>query len=243
MLNTPRIDSRLAASLLALLALLLPDPGSAATMPAIRMKVVEEQTGSPVAGANVLFLGTAHEGTLTGHGGRSANLFAVETMTDDAGEVRIPKQEFSSEPFFMNTIYDNPRLVVLKPGYALLTLTNTLRIIPNLDEVTTWQYNDQAVKIKRSTDHDIPDTVYLASLYAGQTMSQKNVCGWKKAPRFFVAVDRMAAEWSQKRVTIADPAVRNKSVSSPLQMILTNEKFFAEKGCGSAKAFFEPYLR
>src|SRR5262249_25898068 len=106
-----------------------------------------------------------------------------------------------------------------------------------------WQYNDQAVNMKRATDHDIPDTVYSASLYAGQTMSQKNICGWKKARRFFVAVDRMAAERSPKRATIADPAGRNKSVSSPLQTILTNDKLFAEKGCGSAKAFFEPYLR
>lgn len=212
-------------------------------MPAIRMKIVDAQDGSPVAAANVLFIGTAHEGTLTGHGGRAANLFASETMTDEAGELRIPKQEFSAQPFFLNTIYDNPRLVVLKPAYALLTLTNTIRIIPNLDEVTTWQYNDQTVKMKRSTDDDIPDTVYLAGLYAGQTMSQKTMCGWKKAPRFFVAVDRLAAEWTQKRATIADPAIRNKSASSPLQTILTNEKFFVDKGCGSPKAFFEPYLR
>src|SRR2546425_6904190 len=99
-LNTSRIDSRLAAGLLGLLLLLRPAPGSPATMPAIRMKIVDAQDGSPVAGANVLFIGTAHEGTLTGHGGRGANLFASETMTDDAGELRIPKQEFSGQPFF-----------------------------------------------------------------------------------------------------------------------------------------------
>jgi hypothetical protein len=239
MLNT----SRLAAGLFGLLLLLLPAPACPATMPAIRMKVVDSQDGSPVAGANVLFLGTAHEGTWTGHGGRSTNLFAAETTTDDAGEFHIPKQDFSAQPFFLNTIYDNPRLVVLKPGYVLLTLINTLRIIPRLDEVTTWQYNDQTVKMTRATDNNIPDTVYYAALYAGQTMSHQNACGWKKAPRFFVAVDRLAAEWTQKRMTVADPAVRNKSASSPLQPILMNEQFFAGKGCGSAKAFFAPYLR
>jgi hypothetical protein len=212
-------------------------------MPPIRMKVVDAQDGSPVAGAHVLFLGTAQEGTLTGHGGRTANLFAVETTTDDAGELRLPKQEFSAQPFFLNTIYHNPRLVVLKPGYALLTLTNTLRVIPNLDEVKSWQYNDQIVKMTRSTDSDIPRTVYFAGLYAEQTASEKNICFWKKVPRFLVAVDRLAAEWTQKRATIADPALRNKSVSSPLQKILMNEKFFADNGCGSAKTFFEPYLR
>jgi len=212
-------------------------------MPPIRMKVVDAQDGSPVAGSHVLFLGTAQEGTLTGHGGRTANLFAMETMTDDAGELRLPKQEFSAQPFFLNTIYHNPRLVVLKPGYALLTLTNTLRVIPNLDEVTTWQYNDQIVKLKRSTDSDIPNTVYFAGLYAEQTVSEKNICFWKKIPRFLVGVDRLAAEWTQKRATITDQALRNKSVSSPLQKILMSERFFADNGCGSAKAFFEPYLR
>jgi len=143
MLNT----SRLAAGLCGLLLFLLPAPAFPATMPAIQMKVVDSQDGSPVAGANVLFLGTAHEGTWTGHGGRSTNLFAAETTTDDAGEFHIPNQDFSSQPFFLNTIYDNPRLVVLKPGYVLLTLINTLRIIPSLDEVTMWQYNDQTVKM------------------------------------------------------------------------------------------------
>lgn len=58
MLNT----SRLAAGLFGLLLFLLPARAFPATMPAIRMKIVDSQDGSPVAGANVLFLGTAHEG-------------------------------------------------------------------------------------------------------------------------------------------------------------------------------------
>jgi hypothetical protein len=118
-------------------------------------------------------------------------------MTDDAGELRLPKQEFSAQPFFLNTTYHNPRLVVLKPGYALLTLTNTLRVIPNLDEVTSWQYQDQIVRMKRSTDSDIPNTVYFAGLYAERTVSEKNICFWKKIPRFLVAVDRLAVEWTR----------------------------------------------
>jgi hypothetical protein len=45
-------------------------------------------------------------------------------------------------------------------------------------------------------------------------VSDKNICFWKKVPRFLVAVDRLAVE-----------------------------KFFADNDCGSAKAFFESYLR
>ena len=60
-------------------------------MPPIRPKVVDVQDGKPIAGAHVLFLGTAQQGT------------------DGA------------------------------PGYTLLTRINTLRVIPDLDEVTTRQ--------------------------------------------------------------------------------------------------------
>lgn len=218
-------------------------PGFAATMPSVRMKVVDAEEGTPIAGAHVLFQANAHEGTFAGHGGRSANLFVVEAVTDDSGEIHFPKQEFSAYPFFLNTNYHNPTMVVFKPGYVLLTLTNTLRIIPNLDEVTMWQYDNQSVKMRRVTaDKDIPDTLYWATIYAEMSASEKDICFWKKIPRFLVAVDRLTAEWDRQRATLADAALRNKGVTSALRKILMNDPFYAEKNCGSPKTFFEPYL-
>jgi hypothetical protein len=232
------------AFLLGFLLCLLPFPVLPATMPPVRMKVVDAQDGNPVAAAHVLFQGNAHEGTFTGHGGRVANLFVVEAVTDEAGEIRLPKQEFSAQPFFLNTNYHNPSMVVFKPGYVLVILTNTLRIIPNLEEVTTWQYDNETVKMKRATtDNDIPNALTYAAMYAELSVSEESICSWKKIPRFLVAVDRLAAEWNRKRATLADAALRNREVTTPLQKILMNDKLFAEKGCGSPKAFFEPYLR
>jgi hypothetical protein len=74
-------------------------------------------------------------------------------------------------------------------------------------------------------------------------MSSRSFCVWKNVPRFFVAVDRAAAEWNRKRETLTDDSLRFRSVSSPLQFVLMNETLFIEKGCGSPRAFFEPYLR
>lgn len=223
---------------------LLSIPGFAATMSSVRMKVVDAEEGTPIAGAHVVFQANAHEGTFTGHGGRSANLFAVEAVTDHSGEIHFPKQEFSAYPFFLNTNYDNPTMVVFKPGYVLLILTNTLRVIPNLDEVAMWQYDNQTVKMKRvTTDKDIPDVLYWAAIYAEMSASEKNICFWKKIPRFLVAVDILTAEWDRKRATLADAALRNKRVTSTLRKVLMNDPFYAEKNCGSPKTFFEPYLR
>ena len=230
--------------LVGFLLYLLAFPAVPATMPPVRMKFVDSQDGRPVAGAHVLFQANAHEGTMTGHGGTAANLFVIEEVTDDSGEIHLPKQDFSPRPFFLNTNYHNPSMVVFKPGYVLVILTNSLRIVPNLDEVTTWQYDNQTIKMKKAaTDNDIPHALTYAAIYAEMPVSEKSSCAWKKIPRFLVAVDRSTSEWNRKRVTLSDAALRRKAVSSPLQKILMNEKFFAERNCGSPKAFFEPYLR
>lgn len=223
---------------------LLAVPGFAATMPSVRMKVVDAEDGTSIAGAHVLFQAKAHEGTFTGHGGRSATLFAVEAVTDQTGGIHFPKQEFSAYPFFLNTNYHNPTMVVFKPGYVLLILINTLRTIPNLDEVTMWEYDNQTVKMKRATmDSDLPETLGSAAIYAEMSASEKDICFWKKIPRFLVAADRLTEDWDRKRATLTDAALRNKRVTSTLRKILMNDPFYAEKKCGSPKAFFEPYLR
>jgi hypothetical protein len=227
-----------------LLLCLLPSAGFPATMPAVRMKVVDAQDDSPVAAAHVLFHAAAKEGTFTGHGGRHSTLFVVETVTDDSGELRLPKQEFSPRPFFLNTNYTNPHMIIFKPGYVLVYLLNNRRIIPELQDMTTWEYNAHTIKMKRATrDSETSQAVDLAASSARQTMGLPDLCAWKKIPRFLVAVDRAAADWNQKRASLADDFLRRHSASSPLHTVLMNEALYLEKGCGSPKAFFEPYLR
>jgi hypothetical protein len=231
------------ALLLGLLLCLLPSPGFPATMQAVRMKVVDAQD-SPVAGAHVLFHAAAREGTWTGHGGRHATLFVAETMTNDAGELRLPKQEFSARPFFLNTNYENPVMVIFKPGYVLVDLRNTRRIIAELQDLSTWQHNDHTIKMKRATtDTETSHAVDWAATFANLTMGPPDLCSWKKIPRFLVAVDRSAADWNRKRESLADDFLRRHTASSPLERVLMNETYYVEKGCGSPRAFFQPYLR
>jgi hypothetical protein len=213
-------------------------------MPPVQMKVVDAQDGRPVAGAHVLFQAGATEGTWTGHGGKRANLFAVEAVTGEAGEFRLPAQEFSTQPFFLNTNFDSPSMVVLKPGYELLVLVHSVPPDASRKELSAWPYDKQTVKLKRaSADAHLQHAADQAGRYAEMTMSASSMCSWKKLPRFFVAADRLAAEWNRRREGLADAALAIRSVRSPLQFILANESVFVEKGCGSPKAFFEPYLK
>jgi hypothetical protein len=111
------------------------------------MKVVDVQDGRPMAGAHVLFLGTAQEGT---DGAWRQNRKPLRRRNNDERRRTIaPSQAGVSRPALLSQ-YDLPQSPpgVLKPGYTLLTRINTLRVMPDLDEVTTWQYNDQSVKMK-----------------------------------------------------------------------------------------------
>ena len=59
----------------------------------------------------------------------------------------------------------------------------------------------------------------------------------------FVSHLKLLYPWNRQRATLADAALRNKGVTSTLRKTLMNDQFYAEKNCGSPKAFFEPYLR
>src|SRR5258706_1278533 len=223
----------------ALLLCWLAAPAFPATMPPVQMTVVDEQNGSPVAGVFVLFQASAHEGTFTGHGGQGALLFAAEAVTDDAGVLQIPKQDFSAQPFFLNTNYHNPQMVLFKPGYVAVTLINYRRIIAELRDVTTWMFDRQTIKIKRATsDKETAAALDSAASLAGQSVDVKS-CSWKKIPRFLAAVHRSAADWDRKRSSLADDSLRFSEVRSPLGDIQANDVEFARYGCGSPKAFFD----
>ena len=203
-------------------------PVIAATMPAVKMKVLDEHDGTPIPGLVALFWGTACEGTITGHGGKRAILFAVEAVSDESGELHFPRQDFSSQPFFLNTNYENPSMLLLKPGYAPLLLHNQLRIVPTLPEASTWEYEGKTVKMKEATDDPMRQQAYLITTYTNMMLGVDGGCTWKRVPRALVMADRMFP---------------NPGKTNTLRTLFMNDALFVQRGCGSPKAFFEPYLR
>jgi hypothetical protein len=214
----------------------------AATMPVVRMKFVDAEDHQSVAGANVLFSATANQGTLSGHGGAHVHLFFEEAVSNDSGEIVFPAQNFWPYPFIFNTNFDNATMAVFKSGYELVILSNYRRILARLEDVTTWMYNDQTIKMKRSsTDKEIYRAVSgAASSAASYGFSRQ--CLWKRIPRFLVTVDGAANEWNRKQPSIADEDLRRRTASSPLEHLLRNHKYVIEEdGCGSPWRFFDSY--
>jgi hypothetical protein len=229
-------------ALLLLLGLSLGHAAFAATMPAVRMKFIDAETGHPVRGAHVLFHAGAREGTFTGHGGVRVNLFIVEARTNEAGEINLPAQEFKASPFTLNTNYDNPTMVVFMPGYSLVNISNNRRIIAERQDVTHWEYNGQTIKMRRAgTELETRGQVSSAVAAVENTyrLGYRDVCGWKQLPHFLVAVDRAANEWNAGRRAAPESDPRLGPIASPLHHLLLQDKHYAERGCGSPKAFFD----
>ncbi len=219
--------------------------GCSATMPPVSMTFVDEQDGRPIAGAHVLFRAGASQGTLTGHGGARTNLFLVEGITDSAGMVHLPGQEFSARPFLHSNYYEMPSVTVFKPGYELLVRSNSGRIIAELEDVTDWQYNGDRLTMRRASgDKDVLQSIESAGSSVERSFRSDgpDVCAWKSVPRFIVAVDRSLTEW-KKRNRLEAQQLRIQWLTSPLQGLLANDQAYENRGCGSPRRFFEPYLK
>lgn len=134
-----------------MISLALPPGALAESTQPVRMRVVESVNGKPVAGANVRYFAMAWEGTFTGHGGRTATMFEIRGESDADGNIALPATQFSPRIFGlfgMNTNYENAAMRITHSGYEPLELRNTLRIIPNLDEVIAWEYQGRTVELK-----------------------------------------------------------------------------------------------
>jgi hypothetical protein len=95
---------------------------------AIRGKVVDAVSGSPVANATILFYGGGWEGTFTGHGGKNFLVFSFQTESDAQGDFAIPALPVA-EPSFGNTNYGTPQLLVFRREYLPAQVRGTDDII------------------------------------------------------------------------------------------------------------------
>ncbi len=119
-------------------------------------------------------------------------------------------------------------MLLLKPGYAPLVLHNQLRIVPTLAEASTWEYEGKTVRMKEATDDPMRQQAYLITTYTNMMLGVDGECTWKRVPRALVMADRMFP---------------NPGKTNTLRTLFMNDALFVQRGCGSPKTFFEPYLR
>lgn len=196
-------------------------------MPPVKMTVVDDRHGAPLEGVVAMFWEMAHRGTFTGHGGTRTVLFAAEARSDEAGRLDFAAQEFGSQPFFLNTNYDGPAMLLLKPGYAPAVLFNRSHNRPTLEDATVWDRAGDTVRLRR-LDASQPNAFPLdVAIFTDQMLEPEGRCAWKRVPLTIVTADGMKT---------------SRYRSTTLARLLNDEPRYLQQGCGSPQAFFAPYV-
>lgn len=197
------------------------------TMPPVSMTFIDDESGHPVAGANVLFLAQAHEGTFTGHGGGSVKFFLTESTTDSAGTIAIPAQTFGSHPFLLATSYDGAVMVVFKPGFEPVKLGETWSP-KSFDSVTHWQHDQQTVRLKPVRR----DEEQLRSLRSATGFAEYAAgCRWQMASQFFVAVDKAMTAWRKEHSLEITPDPTAQALVTPIEELLAGRSYIFSQRC------------
>lgn len=207
----------------------------------ITMTIADFTSGELLSDVIAVYRLEATEGTLTGHGGRHAQLAIVEALTGKDGVLHIPAQTIKPTPFLWRTNYRNPMIYLFKSGYEPTFIGNQWHTIPRLSDVLRWEKNGIRIKLRKpeSFEKYVQRVDFfgneLRHLYEWPNIDS---CGWKKIPRAILALEQenMAFEVSGRR----------RHNSTPLRGLLGDEAVRGNKSddvrqCGSPSKFFSAY--
>lgn len=202
----------------------------------IKATVVDDDTGKPLEGVHVVFKATAYEGTLTGHGGRKANLLIQEGITSSEGLIEFPPREIDPEPFWKNTHFNYPHIFFFKSGYLPAIEGNPWMGLAQLEQVQRWRDNGKTIKLKKPKDFSeyLEKVSHLGSEMEGiYRYPPPEQCEWKRIPLMFVYLDH---EYEQ----ISGRARQLKRYVN-LPTISSLQQPYWESRCGSVSDFFKKY--
>lgn len=195
----------------------------------IEARIVDAQTGNPVQGA-IVMANWELEGGIESRVPID-QLKILETVTDVNGKFTIPAwgPKFS---FRGRASYMWPQILVFKPGYKSLRLTNEARSGSQFTVSSSWNAKTIALEFFAGTLKDYVE--HLSSLSSTLENVGYNIgfqsgdwCGWKSFPKMLRALDDL-----EDRLRSAD--VRQGTVVSFLR---ANETQVKDNGCGSVSEF------
>ena len=226
----------IAISLLALLA-------GCSTLSAapVTARVVDADTGEPLAGVAVMASWELHEGSLYGHSPGCGAIDVEGAVTDANGEFHIlgwgPITVYGS----CDMRGDNPSLILFKPGYDFEGMNNVPLNPVETVVVSRSRYDGKSIKLHRAADMDLKRKDVHS--YAWDFSSLNDVigryvfadCNWKKIPDMLRAIyiqDQGFGTYQEFDNTITARLIRDDAAWQK-----------AAPECGSPKAFIEGLVK
>src|SRR6266481_987417 len=199
-------------------------------MAPINVSVVDADTSQPIEGANIV----AYWQLRDRYGPRDEGQLEIrETVTDEMGRFH-----FDGFTKVNPTIYalqnEDPGIVIFKAGYNYYTFTNQY---PDAGTRTPGAHRKSEldgyiVKLHKLEPYHMHNGI--VAFYSSNPRIEEVIyggffrdnCGWKKTPRFIVAMDR------------EDKHIRAIFPGSDVGLITIDQIEGRRSSCGSAKAFF-----
>jgi len=219
------------------LACLLPLNACSTTYRAepIEAWVVDAKTARPIGGVVVaahweLEIGEVFRNSLAGQ------LMVLETMTDQNGRMYFPGWGPKSVPSTLaNPLKTSPHLerrapeiLLFKPGYRCLQLTNALSTTYSMDSVRKSDWNGKTIKMDRFLGNSDEYALHLTQLSNSMGYAfRAHHCEWKETPRLLSLLFSEANELQGRGVYVG--GIRD-AASLPNQ-----------GECGSAQEFFKDH--
>jgi hypothetical protein len=205
----------------------------------VTARVVDADTGQPLAGVAVAAYWELHEGSLWGHSPGCGALEMEGAVTDAGGEFHLPGWGPVTVYGSCDMRGDNPSLILFKPGYHYKGMNNVPLNPTETVVVSRSRYDGKSIKLRKSDDTAIQGSQMSAeeftSLNAVIGRYALSDCNWKKLP------DMLRAIYIQEQ---AFRSAYHQFDTVTARLIRDDAAW--QKGapqCGSPKAFIEGLVK
>ena len=205
----------------------------------VAARVVDADTGQPLAGVVIMAYWDLHQGSLTGHAPSCGAADIEEAVTDENGDFQIPGWGPVTSSCDMRA--ENPSLILFKSGYYERGVNNNP--VNPLKTVTVSQsiWDGQTIKMRKFSNMDLIDNGPRS--YASEFGGLNNIleryalggCTWKKMPSMLRAVYLQQLQFN----------AAGHNLETVITKLFRDDQEMQKEApeCGSPKAFIEGLVK
>jgi len=197
--------------------------------------VVDADTNKPIEGVTAVAHWELSAGEMSARS-RLVQLQIMEAVTDENGRLYFPAWGPKQNPTAIGYLdWNDPEIILFKTGYKAEFLRNYPLSQPRLGALRYSDWDGKTVKMQKvvSDKSYLENRRYMNYLIDTTLTGEAKACDWKHAPK------TIAALLDEERL-LGEKAYTTSSLVSTLR---SNERYFSDNGCGSARAFLEGLRR
>ena len=207
----------------------------------VAARVVDADTGQPLAGVVIMAYWELHQGSFTGHAPPCGAVDIQEAVTDEDGAFRIPGWDLATVTGSCDMRDENPSLILFKSGYYGRGVNNNPMNPLKTVTVSKSIWDGQTIKMREFPNMDLIDNGPRS--YASEFGGLNNIleryalggCTWKKMPSMLRAVYLQQLQFN----------AAGHNLETVITKLFRDDQEMQKEApeCGSPKAFIEGLVK